>query len=455
VDCLILDRKDFINMSPSNLYDYKGPKSGNEETGFFNTKGRISRDAFFKRVALVILIYSCSYLALEIGLFLVFGARFYLFFETLHSSFLPLGLVVFLLIQGAKRMHDINRSGWIFLTPFYNLYLSSLSGDKGNNDYGIDPQPRNRVTYFDELDTPEKQDQPASAESEPNSSQPTNGVFNLSRNGLYLIAFVLTLGILILLNLPTDSTDSTNKVNESIVTAEGANVKNGKERGLPATQDTLTQNEKTPVRASAGTSSPKEEPISEEPKKENPPKNDNSSSSKASDNFDRVTIGKQVWMKENLAVEKFRNGETIPHAATSDAWRRAAENGVPAWCNYSNDPKKGRLYNWFAVNDPRGLAPTGWHLPSDLEWGQLITFLGGPHEDGAKAMKENEGFDAKLAGFRNPSGDFEGKGTAGRWWSSTPKNVTGARGIRLRFINQVVREEFGKGHGFSVRVVKD
>gem|GEM_PF-1240145 len=76
-------------------------KSGNEETGFFNTKGRISRSAFFKRVALALLIYLSSHIALETGLFSVFGVRFYLFFDTLHSFFLPLGLIAFLFIQGA------------------------------------------------------------------------------------------------------------------------------------------------------------------------------------------------------------------------------------------------------------------------------------------------------------------------------------------------------------------
>ena len=260
-------------MSPSNLYDYKGPKSGNEETGFFNTKGRISRSAFFKRVALVVLIYLCSYIALEIGLFLVFGARFYLFFETLHSFFLPLGLVVFLLIQGAKRMHDINRSGWIFLAPFYNFYLSSLPGDKGNNDYGIDPQPGIKVTYFDELKVT---DAPAGAESTPIPSQPVPGDFNLSKKGLYLIAFVLALGGLILFNLPTDSNEPSKEVNiaidwdepESVAPAPKATKTQKKDPPVqaPTTPDTLPEDEKPAFQASSSTVTPKEETIAKEEK---------------------------------------------------------------------------------------------------------------------------------------------------------------------------------------------
>jgi uncharacterized membrane protein YhaH (DUF805 family) len=300
-------------MSPSTLFDYKGPKSGNEETGFFNTKGRISRSAFFKRVALVVLIYWCSYIALKIGLYLVLGVRFYLFFETLHSFFLPLGLAAFLFIQGAKRMHDINRSGWIFFAPFYNIYLSTLPGDVGNNDFGIDPQPSRKITYFDELVIANESNQPAPVQSAPMPSPPEKGGFNLSKERLYLIAFVLTLGVLILVNPPTDSIDSPTSINDSIVPSEEVSIKNKKGSGLPVSQDTLVQNEELPAQASATTATPKEEPVSEEPKKINPSKNENSSSTKALDDFDRVTVGKQVWMKENLSVEKFRNGEIIPH----------------------------------------------------------------------------------------------------------------------------------------------
>jgi TonB family protein len=260
-------------MSPSTLFDNKGPKSGNEETGFFNTKGRISRSAFFKRVALVVLIYLCSYFALEIGLYLVFGVRFYLFFETLHSFFLPLGLIAFLFVQGAKRMHDINRSGWIFLTPFYNLYLSSLPGDKGNNDYGIDPQPGNKVTYFDEL---EKTDASVGVKSTPIPSPPASGDFNLSRERLYLIAFVLTLGVLILLNLPTDSDEPSKEVNVEIDWDKPETVapasKEGKTKNkklpvqAPSTKDTLPKPEEPALQAAPSIVLPKEEINVEEEK---------------------------------------------------------------------------------------------------------------------------------------------------------------------------------------------
>ena len=224
-------------MSPSNLYDNKGLKSGNEETGFFNTKGRISRSAFFKRVALALLIYLSSHIALEIGLFSVFGVRFYLFFETLHSYFLPLGLTAFLFIQGAKRMHDINRSGWIFFAPFYNIYLSTFPGDIGNNDYGIDPQQRGKVTYFDELESQADPTQSSSVDSDSIPGQPKNESFFRRINGLYLLTFVLTLGILILINWPSDSIDTSKEVNDSIDRDET-------ERVAPASKGRKTQQKK-------------------------------------------------------------------------------------------------------------------------------------------------------------------------------------------------------------------
>ncbi len=101
-----------------------------------------------------------------------------------------------------------------------------------------------------------------------------------------------------------------------------------------------------------------------------------------------VTIGTQVWMIKNLDVATFRNGDPIPQAKTAEEWVKAGENQQPAWCYYDNDPangaKYGKLYNWYAVNDSRGLAPVGYHIPSDAEWRKLTDFLGGEDIAGAK-----------------------------------------------------------------------
>lgn len=139
-----------------------------------------------------------------------------------------------------------------------------------------------------------------------------------------------------------------------------------------------------------------------------------------------VTIGNQVWMSENLNVDKFRNGDPIPQAKTDEEWQEAGINQQPAWCYYDNDPangeKYGKLYNWYAVNDPRGLAPKGWKIPSDEEWSRLTDFLGGERVAGTK-MKYTDfwadyegksgngtnesGFSGLPGGYRNSIGTFD------------------------------------------------
>jgi uncharacterized protein (TIGR02145 family) len=114
-----------------------------------------------------------------------------------------------------------------------------------------------------------------------------------------------------------------------------------------------------------------------------------------------VTIGTQVWTTKNLDVSTFRNGDVIPQASTDEAWEAAGENKQPAWCYYDNDPKNGtkygKLYNWYAVNDPRGLAPEGYHIPTDAEWTVLTDYLGGERSE-SKKMKSTSGWDSYTTG---------------------------------------------------------
>ena len=139
-------------MSNNNIYNYKTPKTGNEETGYFNIKGRINRKAFFLRMLLstsVFVLFTSMYVN---DMFGDYGSRSHIFFETIYLFILPVLIVVFNLIQGAKRMHDVNQSGWNYFVPFYNLYLVFLPGTRGNNDYGIDPSPVKNIQYFDEIE---------------------------------------------------------------------------------------------------------------------------------------------------------------------------------------------------------------------------------------------------------------------------------------------------------------
>jgi uncharacterized protein (TIGR02145 family) len=102
--------------------------------------------------------------------------------------------------------------------------------------------------------------------------------------------------------------------------------------------------------------------------------------------YKTVKIGEQVWMAENLNVSTFRNGDSIPHAATDQEWDNAGKEGRPAWCYYENNTnnglKFGKLYNWYAVMDKRGLAPKGWHIAKNTEWEILIQYFGGVEESG-------------------------------------------------------------------------
>jgi uncharacterized protein (TIGR02145 family) len=177
-------------------------------------------------------------------------------------------------------------------------------------------------------------------------------------------------------------------------------------------------------------------------------------------------------MTKNLDVSNFRNGDPIPEAKTNEEWVKAGENEQPAWCYYDNNPangaKYGKLYNWYAVNDSRGLAPTGYHIPSDAEWTTLENFLGG---DAGKKMKStngwndqgngtnSSGFNGLPGGLRSFNGakkSFGSIGYFGFWWSST-ESGTGTAWMRdLDCINgNVTRRDYFKPIGFSVRCLRD
>jgi len=108
--------------------------------------------------------------------------------------------------------------------------------------------------------------------------------------------------------------------------------------------------------------------------------------------YKTVLIDKLAWMAENLNTQTFQNGDIITHAKTKSEWTNAEREGIPAWCYYANDEnngqKYGKLYNWFAVTDSRGLAPEGWHIPSKYEWQSLIDFFGGVDRAGYKLKSE-------------------------------------------------------------------
>ncbi len=184
-----------------------------------------------------------------------------------------------------------------------------------------------------------------------------------------------------------------------------------------------------------------------------------------------VTIGTQVWTSKNLDVSTFRNGEPIPQAKTDEEWKAAGNNQKPAWCYYDNDAsngtKYGKLYNWYAVNDPRGLAPNGFHIPTEKEWTQLTDYLGGESGAGTKMKStsgwnnngngtNSSGFSGRPGGGRDFNGIFFNIVDFGYWWSSASNALDFAWGHYLSYDNgDVYRNNGYMENGVSVRCLKD
>ena len=183
-----------------------------------------------------------------------------------------------------------------------------------------------------------------------------------------------------------------------------------------------------------------------------------------------VTIGNQVWTSKNLDVSKFKNGEEIPEAETKDQWKAFSDANEAAWCYYENKTEYGKLYNWYAVNDPRGLAPAGYHIPTDAEWTTLTNYLGGKKIAGAK-MKSKTGwgdngngngtnssaFAGLPGGCRGYNGNFYTIGYGGYWWSSSEKYFNNSAWSRFLWDQDgnVHRGGFPKQEGCSVRCLRD
>ncbi len=191
-------------------------------------------------------------------------------------------------------------------------------------------------------------------------------------------------------------------------------------------------------------------------------------------NGSSVKIGKQIWQAENLNVERFRNGDLIPHALTDEEWKEAGDRSEPAWCYYDNDTENGKiygkLYNWYAVNDSRGLAPEGWHIPTDEEWTILTDYLGGEEVAGGKmkttgmaywespneGATNESGFSALPGGYRNYDYSFDIIRNYAIFWSVDTKggNYAWYRSLSNNDGN-LSRNGNLKIDGFSVRCLRD
>lgn len=188
--------------------------------------------------------------------------------------------------------------------------------------------------------------------------------------------------------------------------------------------------------------------------------------------YDTIKIGTQFWMQKNLKTSHYRNGDPIPEITSMSLWSSQTSG---AWCWYNNDSVKyaavyGKLYNWYAVNDPRGLAPKGWHVPSDIEWSTLSVRLGGDlvaglelKESGTSHWAESNigatnasGFTGLPGGYCDKAGNFENIFRYGIWWSSAEQSSDNAWYRYLNYSLEMFNMDTeSKQYGFSVRCLKD
>lgn len=185
--------------------------------------------------------------------------------------------------------------------------------------------------------------------------------------------------------------------------------------------------------------------------------------------YDTVVIGTQVWMSNNLRVSKYRNGDSIPTNLSDTAWASTTSGAFAIYNNTAaNDTIYGKLYNWYAVADPRGLCPAGWHVPSFADWAILENSLGGSSVAGGKmkavsplwtapntGATNSSGFSGLPGGFRVPSGQYGLLGLIGWWWSSTPSSATDAWIRATNGVDATLGYTNGAKVGVSVRCVRD
>lgn len=186
-----------------------------------------------------------------------------------------------------------------------------------------------------------------------------------------------------------------------------------------------------------------------------------------------VTICNQVWMTKNLDVDRYRNGDIIPQVNDSSVWNHLTTG---AWCYYKNDSARGKisgkLYNWYAVIDPRGLAPIGWHIPSEDEWIELQDCLGYDNAGGKMKVPGTKYWGPPNTGATNSSGfsaipggqafeydeEWDAIYCLGFWWSSSESRYNKRWASHTSIFNNTkLLDIFGmpKESGLSVRCIKD
>jgi uncharacterized protein (TIGR02145 family) len=192
--------------------------------------------------------------------------------------------------------------------------------------------------------------------------------------------------------------------------------------------------------------------------------------------YSTIQLGNQVWMQENLKATRFRNGDPIPLITSTNEWINLFSPGISY---FNNDPLNvatyGVLYNWYTVNDPRGICPTGWHVPSNAEWLELSNYLGASTVTGGllkttgtlsdslgfwnapnTGATNRSGFSAQPAGSRSFTGSFIDLSSKSLWWTTTEDvNIGSLHWYILNNSAVFFNDRESKRAGLSVRCVKD
>ncbi|HAE12890.1 MAG: fibrobacter succinogenes major paralogous domain-containing protein [Chitinophagales bacterium] len=185
-----------------------------------------------------------------------------------------------------------------------------------------------------------------------------------------------------------------------------------------------------------------------------------------------IRIGKQTWMNRNLEVEQFSNGTRIKQAKTEDEWLDAGAKGEPVWCYYEFDDKLGKpygkLYNWYAVSHPSGLAPSGWRIPEVDDYLKLMEEFGGKdscalvlkNTDGWSGRKKGNGsnasgFSALPGGMVDDAGWFGLEGYFGGWWTASTDSTGKPVMVGLDFAHTgATFTSEDKSFGYAVRCIQ-
>jgi len=187
-----------------------------------------------------------------------------------------------------------------------------------------------------------------------------------------------------------------------------------------------------------------------------------------------VVIGTQRWKDANLDISTYRNGDNITYAANATDWNNATSAGLGVWCYYNfdaaNNAVYGKLYNWYAVNDSRGLAPLGYHVPTETEWDTFLSYLGGNPGAGGKikttgtslwaspntGATNSSGFNGLPGGYTFSGGFYSTATAVGFWWSASQYSSSRAWTYNVSNADSNIRKsDNDKNFGFSVRLIKD